>query len=94
MFLHTQNYQGSVQSQAITFNANDAVKIVSDPGWVNNDQPDANKEEWTYDQRNVQNINDQVSIYLSKKESQLFCLIFMPLFLFNPLLGWYQCWMG
>ena len=63
MFLHTKNYQGSVQSQAITFNANDAVKIVSDPGWVNYDQPEANKEEWTYDQRNVQNNNDQVGIY-------------------------------
>jgi len=58
--VHKLNYQGSVQSQAITFNANDAVKIVSDPGWVNNDQPEANKEEWTYDQRNVQNNNDQV----------------------------------
>ena len=72
MFLHTQNYQGSVQSQAITFNANDAVKIVSDPGWVNNDQPVANNEEWTYDQRNVQNNNDQqnqVGIYPSKLES-------------------------
>ena len=66
MFLHTQNYQGSVQSQAITFNANDAVKVVSDPGWGINDQPEANKEEWTYDQRNVQNNNDQVGIYLSK----------------------------
>ena len=69
VFTHTQNYQGSVQSQAITFNANDAVKIVSDPGWVNNDQPVANNEEWTYDQRNVQNNNDQqnqVCIYPSK----------------------------
>ena len=77
MFLHTKNYQGSVQSQAITFNANDAVKIVSDPGWVNNDQPEANKEEWTYDQRNVQNNNDQVFQYFLFNITKLFTAQFI-----------------
>ena len=61
-----------MQSQAITFNANDAVKVVSDPGWGNNDQPEANKEEWTYDQRNVQNNNDQVFQYFLFNITKLF----------------------
>ena len=83
-----------MQSQAITFNANDAVKVVSDPGWGNNDQPEANKEEWTYDQRNVQNDNDQVGIYHGVNKNPTFWLDYDAIILFNPLLGWNQYWMG
>ena len=70
-----------MQSQAITFNANDAVKVVSDPGRGNNDQPEANKEEWTYDQRNVQNNNDQVLAYSrisNKRTVRFFVFQFCP----------------